>query len=410
MDISEHRLKIAMQSLIYLLVVFALLWETDGTTPRECTGFDAPPEALERSDYDFLIRHSGNVPATSRHVVIVVLDPAVEPEEVISDLCIQREFTSLLLDRLNQLGVSVIALDKTYRAKRCPEQDPGTKLLWASIQRSQATIIRGIEAEIVPETIVDGRKVCLRLRKGDNLSLPVPPERTGIVRLDPNTRLIPLNWPVRTVDDQTKQETTEEVRTLSFVTAEAVDSELVHTPLLSRAVRNNQQPYSTRTTIPPISALRILCGPEYSKISNWRQCHSTESLPQLRHAVIVFGDHIREADRHPDTHNPNGIYGVDLQANYIAAILDKRYYMPLLTSTANLVCIGIALLVLHLCFHFFKPLWRTLLFALIAWCVIVVASLIVLSFYGYLVTVWMHGITLTTIFVTALHHWDTTHD
>src|SRR5712692_4242077 len=111
--LTNHRLKVALQSLIYLALVFFLLREVDETTAiEECTGFDAPPRALVRSDYDFLIRYSTFQEPSNRRVVVVVLDPKIEPEEVISNFCTQREFTARVIDRLNELRASVIALDK----------------------------------------------------------------------------------------------------------------------------------------------------------------------------------------------------------------------------------------------------------------------------------------------------------
>jgi CHASE2 domain-containing sensor protein len=162
-------------------------------------------------------------------------------------------------------------------------------------------------------------------------------------------------------------------------------------------------------SIPVFPAAKVLCGTTYSQATDWRNCQSNEKIPELRDAVVVFGDHVGDNDWHQEGKGKR-VYGVDLQANFVAAILDKRCYLPLLSAESNLLFIGATLLILHICFHFFKPLWRTLLIAVVVWGAIVAASFVILSFTGYLFTIWVQGITLTTIFVTALHHWSPAHE
>ena len=408
---TRHGLKVVLQSLIYLVLVFFLLHEVeDKTAIEECTGFDAPSRALERSDYDFFIRHSTFQEPSNRRVVEIVLDPKIEPEDVISDYCTQRQFTARVIDRLNELQVSIITLDKIYMRKRCPDNDIGTDALHNSIKHSRATIILGADTEITPQTRVNNQDVCLRLRQGQFLSFDVADDKAGLLRMDANTRLAPLEWPVRV----TEANSSDEIRnlpTLSFVTALAADARAVQTRVLQSAIRSHQQPYSTRIDMPVFSAAQVLCGRSYSSVSNdWRTCKSGELPNDLdpRNAIVIFGDHVGENDLHQEPQHPQGLYGVDLQANYIAAILDKRCYLPLLSPTGNLIVIGCALLILHICFHFLKPLWRTVLIALIGWAIIVGVSFLFIGLTGYLFTPWVHGITFATIITTALHHWTTT--
>jgi len=380
--------------------------ETKAT--EECSGFDAPSKTLERNDYDFLIRHSTWEEPSNRKVVLVVLDSNIEPDDVITDFCVQREFTARLIDRLNRLPVSVIALDKIYMRWRCADGDTGTKNLQDAVQRSRARIIRGLDAEIVPETQLNDQKVCLSLRGASNLPLDVQEGNSGLLRMDPNTKLAPLAWPVHRIDEKDNIDKVEDLPTLSFLTAKSADPQAVQTRILQRALGKHQQPYTTRVNIPGYSAAKVLCGSTYTKTTDWRGCNSEEQPSELIDAVVMFGDHFGDPDRHPDARNFRGVYGVDLQANYVAAILDKRYYTPL-SSKSDLMLIGAAMLFLHLCFHFFKPLWRTFLIAVGVWLFVVLISFPIISYTGYLFTIWMHSITFATIVVTALHHWTTTH-
>jgi hypothetical protein len=161
--------------------------------------------------------------------------------------------------------------------------------------------------------------------------------------------------------------------------------------------------------IPAFSAAKILCGATYTPATDWRKCQSHDKMPELKDVVVVFGDHVGDNDWHQDGQGSR-VYGVDLQANFVAAILDKRCYLPLLSTESNLVFIGITLLILHICFHFFKPLWRTVLIAVGVWAAIVAASFVILSFTGYLFTSWVQGLTFTTLVVTALHPWNPAHE
>jgi len=114
-----HGLKVFLQSIIYITLVFLLLHEINETTAiEECTGFDAPANMLKRSDYDFLIRHSTSEERSNRRVVKVVLSSTIEPDDVISNLCTQREFTARVIDRLNQLGAAVMALEIKFTCVR----------------------------------------------------------------------------------------------------------------------------------------------------------------------------------------------------------------------------------------------------------------------------------------------------
>ena len=410
--LTMHRLKVALQSLIYLALVFFLLREEEERTKiEECTGFDAPPRALVRRYHDFLIDHSSFEERSRRRVVLVVLDPKVEAKEVISNFCTQREFTARLIDRLNELGASVIALDKAYDPNRCAADDPGTNQLQEAIHRSHAIVTRGIDTRLTSEPSLGNRKHCLLLRNDFNLHLDLPEDRNGLSRLDANTNLAPLAWPVRVVDESKNIDQVEDLPTFSLVTARAAEPDSVEARRLQRALDRHVQPYSTRVDIPLFSATKVLCGTRYTDATKWRNCKSDERLAELRDAVVIFGDHIGDTDWHPDPDpQKRGIYGVDLHANYIAALLDKRYYMPLFSPTGNLIFLGFALLLLHICFHFFKPLWLTVLIAAVAWVVIVALSFLIISHTGYLFTIWIQGITLTTILVTALHHWTTTQD
>src|SRR5207244_3957812 len=90
-----------------------------------------------------------------------------------------------------------------------------------------------------------------------------------------------------------------------------------------------------------------------------------DPIEGMNGAIVVIGDHFDDQDTHPairvaedeaaerdeEDAAPEGLlYGVDLQANYIAALLDKRYYLPLLTGLGNDAFIVVFFVVLQVLF------------------------------------------------------------
>jgi hypothetical protein len=246
--------------------------------------------------------------------------------------------------------------------------------------------------------MVDDRHCCLAAVP--NLELGIPDGRAGSVKLDANSKLAPLKWPVLDGDKLIDQ------KTFSLVTAEAAKPGLLKMARIRIALSMEGRPYSTRVRdIPTFSAFKILCGEGAGASADWRSCHTDEPEPYISGAVVIVGDHIGERDIHP---NPGSrfIYGVDLQANYVAALLDQRIYMPLMNEKLATALLFVLLLILHSAFAHF-PLGRAFLVALGCWIVLVCASIVILVEWGLLLTIWLQGLTLSTICVVAMHHWTT---
>lgn len=377
--------------------------------------------AMSRSDYRMLVKYGIPEQALSQKVMLVTIGSA-EPADIKSDPCAQRLFVANLVERLKRLNVSVIALDKFYDAATCPPDGEATKALFAALSGTSPVTTLAQRTQIVPKRQRAHPQVCLRLRPG--LTFGLPETNLGVARLDTDTRRIPLKWPL-IVNGKNQPPSAE---SFAFVTARAANKAAVETPLLRRALRKTQQPYSTTVKIESYSALDILCG-KNTTVAHWRECKRTEPVEGMNGAIVVIGDHIGEEDIHPAMRSaededketdeqvaaPEGLlYGVDLQANYIAALLDKRYYLPLLPEFWNSFVVVVFYIVLLCLFGWSKRRFLTVsagigvlisgLIGVFIWGLIVFASFEAMAHWHYILTVWVHGINLVSIVVLSLEH------
>jgi hypothetical protein len=399
--VSTKWFKLAVRSGVYVALALLLLHEaTQSSLLEECTGGEAPAGVLSNSDYTAIVTHSSFREPSNHKVLLVTLTGGIEPDEILTRLCSQRFFTSRLIRRLNELGAAVIALDKQYGVTTCqatPEERKQTDALADAIRASRAVVTRGLPTALVTEENVHGKRVCLRGQS--TLELPVPTQNSGVIRLDADTRRTPLVWTVL------KPQGTdgEQMETLALVTARAADASALATRRLRKALERGEQPFSTMVHIPQFSAVQILCGRDSSQSTDWRACRSTEAWPEMNGAVLVIGDHNGENDRHATV--GGYIYGVDLQANYIAALLDQRYYLPLLTDTQNQATIVIFFLAQLTLYWKCKSRVRAFLYGVLLWALIFLVSIVLLAFTGYLLTVWVQGINLISVLIIFLEHW-----
>lgn len=401
--------KLILRWAIYVVLSLLLLYEaTHCSLIEECSGVEAPAGALSHSDYTTIVKYGSPRKAKSHRVVLVTISSGTEPDDVVAKVCLQRLFTARLIKRLNDLNASVIAFDKFYGAHSCPLDGVETQALFAAIKTSRAVVTRGLPTSTldnkqkvssmkVGETQkMEEREVCLR--ETETLELPMPASHSGLLRLDADTRRIPLQWPVFQRDGKT----VELMDSFPLITVRAADPEALETPVLQTSLATGTQPYSTMMPFAQHSALAILCGRTAQSTTDWKTCTTEEPWADMNGAIVVVGDHIGDADKHPSL---QGIrYGVDLQANYIAALLDQRYYLPLLGNIGNSAFIVVFFLILQVILWKHGPM-RAGIFGISVWFGILIISILVFAFRGYLLTVWVQGINLVTVIVSCLEHW-----
>lgn len=401
-------LKLALRWLIYISLSLLLLHEATGSDQtEECSGVDSSVAAMSRNDYRLLVRYAIPEKPGARKVVLVTIG-SQEPAEVTRDPCQQRLFVARLIQRLKELNVSVVALDRLYDVNACTKDGPETKALLEAVKGPAPVVTLGAGTALVSKAERGADGDCLKAVS--NFDLGLPKERLGLIRLDSDTRRIPLQWPL-------KGETAP-ADALALVTARAADPGAVQSDLLEVAKRRRENPFSTMVKINHHSAFEVLCGKRAHQ-SNWRQCTSDEFIEGMNGAIVVIGQHFGDSDLHPAIQGlgseqaengvdaaPDGqVYGADLQANYVAALLDKRYYLPLLPEWGNQVLIVAFFILLQVLFWRSKRLWMGAIYGIVLWAAIVLVSVEILALKRYLLTVWVQGINFFTILVSWLEHW-----
>ena len=395
----------------YLVLALLLLHEATGNGEiEECKGVDASVASMSRQDYRTLVHYAIPDVGQAQKVILVTIG-SMEPDDIRRDFCQQRFFIARLIQRLKMLNVAVIALDKFYEPDTCPLDGEETKTLLSSVSGTAPVVTLAFRTALIPKNNRGKANVCLSTKPGFDLGLPK--KNLGLTRLDADTRRIPLQWPILS-DGVVKPE-----ETFAFITARAFNKDALQNPLLTTAIRKGQQPFSTLVRIEHHSALEILCG-KSADPKEWEKCVTNEPVEGFNGAVVVIGDHYGEQDLHPairdaetettdvqDDTAPEGlVYGVDLQANYIAALLDRRYYLPLLPEWGDQAVIVAFFIVLQvLCWRFHRRLWLAGVTGILLWLLIAAVSFEVLAFKRYLLTVWVHGINLGTVVVSVLEHW-----
>jgi CHASE2 domain-containing sensor protein len=394
--LQDPRSKPFERIFVYLLLCLMLVHETTRSAlVEECSGVEASGSALSREDYSILTKFTYRKPS-NRKVVLVTLTEGKEPDEIFAEPCTQRLFMARLISRLNEVNAAVIALDKFYGRSACDVGGNETKALIAAVANSRAPITRGLPTTLFRAQDRDGRRVCLR--HVPTLQLPVPAGQDGVLRLDADTRRIPLAWPVLQQDGKAVRE----VETLAWVTAQTADRSALQTFRLSHARKRAEPPYSAMIEIPTVSAIDLLCGKGSSKELDWSKCEKGDKPEELNGAIAVVGEHYGDADLHPTM--GGFLYCVDLQANYIASLLDDRYYVPVLSGYWNefavfaFFCIVVGL-----------ATWTTLpkafAWTMAIWGGMVIASVLFATIWGYLLTFWVQFINLAAVAIIFFEHW-----
>jgi CHASE2 domain-containing sensor protein len=223
-----------------------------------------------------------------------------------------------------------------------------------------------------------------------------------LIKLDRDTRRVPLQWPAFE-DDGTSPQL---IPTLSFQAAQLANPKILERRRLKRILASGRQPFSrfNSSSIQQYSALELLCGVGASNATPWESCteEATPKTRELNGKIVVIGDH-GDADRHESILGVS--YGVDLQANYVAAILADDLYIPLLDNVNGAVFAVLWFVLVQFIFFANHKLLRAVTICLAIWVSIFLASLCLLAFGGYMLTFWFQGVNLTSIGLTWMEHW-----
>lgn len=264
---------------------------------------------------------------------IIEIDPAHEfPSVSANNVCTERAFVAALLRRIDAADPSVIVLDKYFGRDTCRDDPAGTVALREAIAdvRTRRPVVVGLRARpaapsgegphVLEPSVTFGRR-----------DAPATNEDTqqGIVNIAVDNRRLALVWHVyRSLD---------EVGTRTFPQPTlALTAASLHAPKLLLAderlqsiLQHDAQPYIGFMAPEAFSDVHhyagaFLCGRTVTAADDWQACARADVRPPRLGGRIVL---VAERDDR-DVHRSilGRIAGFYLQANYIEALLDDRYY------------------------------------------------------------------------------------
>jgi len=304
-------------------------------------------------------------------------EPGDVPASAIENPCEGRRFMAGLVDRLSAYGPSVVAIDRYYNDDdRCPENSGANDVLRVALSSAQSSGQNPVTAVVVG---LDSGKATQEKEKStggncliEKRALPlkaaqIPPGRVtrtvhmGLARMNSDVLRIPLRWWLTPSTEEPNHEDrpvngfalaayTQAAISMSADERAKADEgiPLSHYPAgLASLLSQDAHPYASFPKDPPpqVSPADLLCAdkdgvdflgryllgihdpqatiPADAGHPEQAYCKGAKALPSLAGKVVVIG--VRQED--VDVHDfPGGErYGVDLQAEYIDALLDNRY-------------------------------------------------------------------------------------
>jgi CHASE2 domain-containing sensor protein/class 3 adenylate cyclase len=254
------------------------------------------------------------------YTAVVEIDPERDPGSVgLQDLCRQRKMMAVLIRRLAAAMPSVIVIDKFFSETVCPNDINPDLIAVMTEVNAKVPVVVG------RKVVTDGTYMQASLLSGLGL-------REAIVNIDPDTRKLPLKWEVfRNKDDMEHDRGMVWRETLALTAAQAYEKgklEVEH-PHLAKLLNPVKNPYISFLDIQQFKPYRylagfVLCGRDVRPGEDAIACQGSASeLGALSGKIVLIGEN---SDQDIQTTVVGRIPGVYLQANFIEALLDDRYY------------------------------------------------------------------------------------
>jgi len=332
-----------------VLAVTSEWWLDNALASRESTG-PAVGVALMFSGFYQRMVAAPRRPIP-RYTVVVEIDPERDPGSVtLYDRCRQRRMLAALLRRVAEGIPSVIVIDKYFGTTECPGN------INADLTAAMSEV--SVRVPIVVGRLIDNGHDYLE----PSLLAVTAHLRDAIVNIDPDPRKLPLEWDVFPNKEAAQRKQGQQWHdTLSLAGARAYErgrleerhprlAELLQPPprhpYISFLDVNQFRPYT-------FLAGYILCGREVKTGEDATACAAApEALAPLSGKVVLIGD-ISSLDRHLSV--VGEIPGIYMQANFIEALLDDRYYED--SRTLNFVLGFIFLAALEAILLVFRNSW-----------------------------------------------------
>ena len=254
------------------------------------------------------------------YTVVVEIDPDRDPGSIgMQDSCGQRKMIAALVPRVAAARPRVIVIDKYFGEKACPD----------NINENLIAALTDVNNEV---PVVIGRRVAT----GDDYLLPSPLSglglREGIVNIDPDTRKLPLKWLVFPTKSDKDHDTREVWRdTLALTAGRAYEKgqlEAEHSRL-AKLLNPVQHPYISFLELDQFKPYRllagfVLCGHNLKQGEDATACPASSSdLGVVSGKIVVIGEITDQDEKSTVVGRMPGVF---LQANFIEALLDDRYY------------------------------------------------------------------------------------
>ena len=277
-----------------------------------------------------------------RYTAVIEIDPERDPGSVgLNDICRQRKMMTALLGKVAAAMPSVIVIDKYFGQGACSDEvnAPLARTIFA---------ISGTLPVVVGRRVVENAAYLLP-------SLPLAGAQEAIVNIDPDTRKLPLKWQIFPAEEDMRRNVGLVWReTLALKAAESYERGqlLARHPRLKKLLDPVQHPYISFLGTDQFKQFRfsagyVLCGREVNPGEDAAVCPGwAPELKTLSGKVVLIGELSRDEDEHSTV--MGRIPGLYLQANFIEALLDDRYYQgaPILNYVigfAFVVCLEVIL-------------------------------------------------------------------
>jgi CHASE2 domain-containing sensor protein len=269
-----------------------------------------------------------------RYTVLIEIDPEVDRAAVsLHNVCDQREMLARLIRAVADYNPAIIVIDKYFLESGCGHDHPNTLALKNAISAVSRRL-----------PIVVGLRIDDRIRpteRGDGLFYHVqkpvafddaPLLREGIVNINADSRRLALGWTV--VREGRLDSEWDWQNAIALEAAQAYDSMLLKKDLrLKRLIAEKNSPYLSMIPAEEFAvyfAGDLLCTLRDTSPVTREQCKGREGptvgLDYLRGRIAIIGEVNADMDRHSSL--IGNVPGVLLQANYIEALLDERYFAP----------------------------------------------------------------------------------
>jgi hypothetical protein len=299
-----------------------------------------------------------------RYTAIVEINANPQAPQVVpmTNICGQRIMMTKLLDKVAQALPNVIVIDKYYEPNPCP----GDGDLISEINDLRGRGIRVVVGRRASDEGVEERSgvryyllrsICFGnsdpCLQGSGLERQLYVE--GVVNIDPDTRKLPLEWTLFASKEDAQIDRNRNLHeTLALSAARAYDDQLIaHHPRLAHFVDVGQHPYvsfirpgdkgrdfermQVQDILPlapddkqPSGQQKKAGGNKGREILPFKTQPDAKLLGELQRKlsgkIVLIGEINTDVDSHPSV--VGQMSGLDLQANYIEALLDDRYFRP----------------------------------------------------------------------------------